>query len=178
MKDTQTAGVLAGLAGALAAGTIEVVDLTHTLDPDFPVIVLPPEFGQAILSVQRAQQSMRGGERAPRAPALCHLGDGGARAGAPLERAAEAEVRGREGIRLAHAERDVVSRPRPDPVDRGQRRDELLERHAAVEPDLVPRDRACEAADGLLPGAREAEAFEVGVGEHGRGGKRVREPEL
>ncbi len=25
---------------------VEVVDLTHTLDPDFPVIVLPPEFGQ------------------------------------------------------------------------------------------------------------------------------------
>ncbi|MCE8008200.1 cyclase family protein [Aestuariivita sp.] len=34
------------LATGLAAGTIRVVDLTHTLDPDFPVIVLPPEFGQ------------------------------------------------------------------------------------------------------------------------------------
>lgn len=30
----------------MASGTIRVVDLTHTLDPDFPVIVLPPEFGQ------------------------------------------------------------------------------------------------------------------------------------
>ncbi|ETX30290.1 cyclase family protein [Roseivivax isoporae] len=38
--------VLAGLAGALGSGAVEVVDLTHTLDPDFPVIVLPPEFGQ------------------------------------------------------------------------------------------------------------------------------------
>lgn len=38
--------VLAGLAGALASGGVRVVDLTHTLDPDFPVIVLPPEFGQ------------------------------------------------------------------------------------------------------------------------------------
>lgn len=37
---------LAQLAAGLAAGTIEVVDLTHTLDPDFPVIILPPEFGQ------------------------------------------------------------------------------------------------------------------------------------
>ena len=34
------------LAEALTAGTIEVIDLTHTLDPDFPVIILPPEFGQ------------------------------------------------------------------------------------------------------------------------------------
>ena len=37
---------LAQLAAALAGGTVRVVDLTHTLDPDFPVIVLPPEFGQ------------------------------------------------------------------------------------------------------------------------------------
>lgn len=37
---------LDALAAAVAAGRIEVVDLTHTLDPDFPVIVLPPEFGQ------------------------------------------------------------------------------------------------------------------------------------
>lgn len=38
--------LLEDLAGALAGGSIEIVDLTHTLDPDFPVIVLPPEFGQ------------------------------------------------------------------------------------------------------------------------------------
>ena len=40
------ANVLDRFANALAAGEIETVDLTHTLDPDFPVIVLPPEFGQ------------------------------------------------------------------------------------------------------------------------------------
>jgi len=34
------------LALALASGDTKVVDLTHTLDPDFPVIILPPEFGQ------------------------------------------------------------------------------------------------------------------------------------
>jgi kynurenine formamidase len=34
------------LALALAGGAVRVVDLTHRLDPDFPVIVLPPEFGQ------------------------------------------------------------------------------------------------------------------------------------
>ena len=34
------------LAAAIASGTVRIVDLTHTLDPDFPVIILPPEFGQ------------------------------------------------------------------------------------------------------------------------------------
>jgi len=37
---------LSQFASAIASGEIEVVDLTHTLDPDFPVIVLPPEFAQ------------------------------------------------------------------------------------------------------------------------------------
>ena len=37
---------LASFASAIASGDVEVVDLTHTLDPDFPVIILPPEFGQ------------------------------------------------------------------------------------------------------------------------------------
>ncbi|MDG1211290.1 MAG: cyclase family protein [Paracoccaceae bacterium] len=37
---------LAELAVKMASGDVKVVDLTHTLDPDFPVIILPPEFGQ------------------------------------------------------------------------------------------------------------------------------------
>lgn len=37
---------LADFAADLASGAVRVVDLTHRLDPDFPVIVLPPEFGQ------------------------------------------------------------------------------------------------------------------------------------
>jgi kynurenine formamidase len=37
---------LAGMMTALAAGHISVVDLTQTLSPEFPTIVLPPEFGQ------------------------------------------------------------------------------------------------------------------------------------
>ena len=41
------AGRLAALAQSIGSGAVDVVDLTHTLDPDFPVIVLPPEFGQA-----------------------------------------------------------------------------------------------------------------------------------
>ncbi|UWQ92380.1 cyclase family protein [Rhodobacteraceae bacterium M382] len=37
---------LSDLAVKLASGDVRVVDLTHMLDPDFPVIILPPEFGQ------------------------------------------------------------------------------------------------------------------------------------
>ena len=37
---------LAAFAADLAAGRIRIVDLTQTLDPDFPTIVLPPELGQ------------------------------------------------------------------------------------------------------------------------------------
>jgi kynurenine formamidase len=39
--------ILAAFAAALAAGRLKIVDLTQTLDPSFPTIVLPPEFGQA-----------------------------------------------------------------------------------------------------------------------------------
>ena len=37
---------LMDFASNIANGKTKVVDLTHTLDPDFPVIILPPEFGQ------------------------------------------------------------------------------------------------------------------------------------
>ena len=37
---------LMDFASNIANGQTKVVDLTHTLDPDFPVIILPPEFGQ------------------------------------------------------------------------------------------------------------------------------------
>jgi kynurenine formamidase len=38
---------LAAFATAIAEGRLRVVDLTQTLDPDFPTIVLPPELGQS-----------------------------------------------------------------------------------------------------------------------------------
>jgi kynurenine formamidase len=38
---------LLDLVAALAAGRIRLVDLTQTLSPDFPPIVLPPEMGQS-----------------------------------------------------------------------------------------------------------------------------------
>jgi kynurenine formamidase len=38
--------LISNVAEALASGAARIVDLTHTLDPDFPVIILPPEFGQ------------------------------------------------------------------------------------------------------------------------------------
>ncbi|AAV97264.1 cyclase family protein (plasmid) [Ruegeria pomeroyi DSS-3] len=37
---------LAALSQALITGGVECIDLTNTLSPDFPVIVLPAEFGQ------------------------------------------------------------------------------------------------------------------------------------
>src|SRR4030095_16918656 len=38
---------LRALTAGLLTGRIRVVDLTQTLAPEFPQIVLPPEFGQA-----------------------------------------------------------------------------------------------------------------------------------
>lgn len=38
--------IIEAMTDALAGGAIQIVDLTQTLDPDFPVIILPPEFGQ------------------------------------------------------------------------------------------------------------------------------------
>ena len=38
--------LIANVTDALTNGQARIVDLTHTLDPDFPVIILPPEFGQ------------------------------------------------------------------------------------------------------------------------------------
>jgi kynurenine formamidase len=37
---------LADFAAELMSGGIDVIDLTQTLTPEFPTIVLPPEFGQ------------------------------------------------------------------------------------------------------------------------------------
>src|SRR5947207_11266232 len=39
-------GTLRDLVANIASSRIAVVDLTNTLSPDFPVIVLPSEFGQ------------------------------------------------------------------------------------------------------------------------------------
>ena len=38
--------ILDTLTAGIARGTIQIVDLTHALTPDFPVMILPPEFGQ------------------------------------------------------------------------------------------------------------------------------------
>lgn len=54
---------LEALASGLVDGGIRIVDLTHTLDPDFPVIVLPPEFGQCARF--RVEEVSRYDERGP-----------------------------------------------------------------------------------------------------------------
>lgn len=50
-------------ARAIADGALRVIDLTATLSPEFPVIVLPPEFGQA--APVRIQEISRYDERGP-----------------------------------------------------------------------------------------------------------------
>lgn len=37
---------LADFAADIATGRLQVIDLTHTLSPDFPALQLPPQFGQ------------------------------------------------------------------------------------------------------------------------------------
>src|SRR5579875_881609 len=54
---------LLAFARAVAHGDIEVVDLTHTLSPDFPTIVMPPEFGQC--APFRMEEISRYDERGP-----------------------------------------------------------------------------------------------------------------
>ena len=46
VNDIMSTSRLTDLSLALASGQIQVIDLTHTLDPDFPVIILPPEYSQ------------------------------------------------------------------------------------------------------------------------------------
>jgi len=43
---TKSNTTLTQLAKAISNESVKIVDLTNTLSPDFPVIILPPEFGQ------------------------------------------------------------------------------------------------------------------------------------
>lgn len=54
---------LTAFAAALTSGSIQVIDLTQTLAPDFPTIVLPPEFGQC--APFRIEEISRYDERGP-----------------------------------------------------------------------------------------------------------------
>jgi kynurenine formamidase len=58
-----SATTLLELARGIASGTIRVVDLTQTLAPEFPTIVLPPEFGQC--APFRLEQISRYDDRGP-----------------------------------------------------------------------------------------------------------------
>jgi kynurenine formamidase len=55
--------LLTQFAAALATGTIRVIDLTHTLAPEFPTIVMPPELGQC--APFRMEEISRYDERGP-----------------------------------------------------------------------------------------------------------------
>jgi kynurenine formamidase len=54
---------LLAFAKGIASGSIRVIDLTHTLSPEFPTIVLPPEFGQG--APFRLEEISRYDERGP-----------------------------------------------------------------------------------------------------------------
>jgi kynurenine formamidase len=54
---------LGRIAADIASGAIRIVDLTHTLDQDFPVIAIPPEFGQCARF--RLEEVSRYDERGP-----------------------------------------------------------------------------------------------------------------
>lgn len=55
--------ILEKFTDALMSGALNTIDLTHTLDPDFPVLVLPPEFGQC--QPFRIEEVSRYDERGP-----------------------------------------------------------------------------------------------------------------
>lgn len=63
MANKDATGLLAALAAGIRTGGVEVVDLTHTLSPDFPVMVLPPELGQC--QPFRIEEVSRYDERGP-----------------------------------------------------------------------------------------------------------------
>ncbi len=55
--------LLQKLGDAVISKAVKTIDLTHTLDPDFPVLVLPPEFGQC--QPFRIEEVSRYDERGP-----------------------------------------------------------------------------------------------------------------
>ncbi|MEO1242671.1 MAG: cyclase family protein [Pseudomonadota bacterium] len=56
-------GILEKFGASMTSGAVRTIDLTHTLDPDFPVLVLPPEFGQC--QPFRIEEVSRYDERGP-----------------------------------------------------------------------------------------------------------------
>lgn len=60
---TSSKNVLQAMAMALTSGGVRIVDLTQTLSPDFPALVLPPELGQC--APFRMEEVSRYDERGP-----------------------------------------------------------------------------------------------------------------
>jgi kynurenine formamidase len=58
-----TSSVLPHLVSDIISGRIRVIDLTHTLTPEFPTIALPPEFGRS--APVRIEEVSRYDERGP-----------------------------------------------------------------------------------------------------------------
>ncbi|MEQ1649537.1 MAG: cyclase family protein, partial [Hyphomicrobiaceae bacterium] len=60
---TSSKNALQAMAMALTSGGVRIVDLTQTLSPDFPALVLPPELGQC--APFRMEEVSRYDERGP-----------------------------------------------------------------------------------------------------------------
>jgi hypothetical protein len=87
-------------------------------------------------------------------------------------------IGGRIGVGLAQPQRYVARGPRAEALERGQRRDQIVEADAAIQPNRIVEDCLGEGANGRCPRGGEAEALKVRGGE--RRGRRegVREAEL
>ena len=70
------------------------------------------------------------------------------------------EVAGGEGVGLAQAERQVLGRPVAQPRQLDHRRDEVLEGHAAVQPDVAVPDRGGKGPQCPDPGPGQAHTGE------------------
>ena len=110
---------------------------------------------------------MRCHQRAIRAPAL-----GGSFerlvGREPVESSLEPQIGGRKGVGLAEPERDVVRRPRAEPVEVCQGCDEPVEREATVEAHPVFENGAGQRADRIAARGHESDGPVVGCDQRRR----------
>ena len=87
----------------------------------------------------------------------------------------EPEIRRRKGVGLSQPEGDVVRGPRPETGEGRDGRNDLVERHAAVEANAIFEGCAGERADRLCARRHEADARVVGADKCRGRRERVRE---
>ena len=96
--------------------------------------------------------------------------------GAVSERAPQAQVARRKRVRFPEgAHRNVVRRPLADPRNRDEPRDRVVEIERRIESQRSVDDGGSERANRRRTRARDADPPEIGVGEHVRRRKEMRE---